>query len=271
MRASKVASSCRPVHGTRPPLEPGGVGGMGLPHRHGRRAVGRSAAGAIAFSGPEGRSEERTPRNRPRPVASVTSSGWGRSVDGPGSADWGERPGPVPSAWPAYSGRTAVPASLVPVTRTDPPSRLPVTAADPVGSVPDARPSRWRRLRHRLAIDPTPPPDSTLARPVLRNEVLLVLAVSLGASAVYAVLVAAAQAARADPALAEPGHAQRLGGAQPGLARPRLPAGRHRVRRGAGAARAVPAGPGPDPARRHRRRRHPAPAGTSAAGRCWPR
>jgi membrane protease YdiL (CAAX protease family) len=89
---------------------------------------------------------------------------------------------------PAYSGRTGVPASLVPVTRTDPPSRLPVTAADPVGSVPDTQPSRWRRLRHRLAIDPTPPPDSTLARPVLRNEVLLVLAVSLGASAVYSVL-----------------------------------------------------------------------------------
>ncbi|HEY3480764.1 MAG TPA: hypothetical protein VGL02_17860, partial [Streptomyces sp.] len=65
------------------------------------------------------------------------------------------------------------------MTRTDPPSRLPVTAADPVRSVPDTRPSRWRRLRHRLAIDPTPPPDSTLARPVLRNEVLLVLAVSL--------------------------------------------------------------------------------------------
>jgi membrane protease YdiL (CAAX protease family) len=45
-----------------------------------------------------------------------------------------------------------------------------------------------RRLRERLAIDPTPPPPSTLPRPVLRNEVLLVLAVSLGASAVYAVL-----------------------------------------------------------------------------------
>ena len=39
-----------------------------------------------------------------------------------------------------------------------------------------------------LAVDPTPPPDSTLARPVLRNEVLLVLAVSLGASGVYAAL-----------------------------------------------------------------------------------
>src|SRR4051794_20017806 len=190
MRASKVASSCRPVHGTRPPLEPGGVGGVDLPHRHGRRTVGRSSAGAIAFSGPEGRSEERTPRNRPRPVASVTSSGWGRSVDGPGFADFGgSDPGPFfAGIRPAYSGRTAVPASLVPVTRTDPPSRLPVTAAEPVGSVPDTRPSRWRRLRHRLAIDPTPPPDSTLARPVLRNEVLLVLAVSLGASAVYAVL-----------------------------------------------------------------------------------
>ena len=74
------------------------------------------------------------------------------------------------------------------MTRTDPPSRLPVTAADPVGSVPDTQPSRWRRLRHRLAIDRTPPTDSTLARPVLRNEVLLVLAVSLGASAVYSVL-----------------------------------------------------------------------------------
>jgi len=77
------------------------------------------------------------------------------------------------------------------VTRTDPPSRLPV-AVGPAGSVPDAPPSRWRRLRRRLqgrlAIDPTPPPDSTLARPVLRNEVLLVLAVSLGASGVYAVL-----------------------------------------------------------------------------------
>jgi membrane protease YdiL (CAAX protease family) len=78
------------------------------------------------------------------------------------------------------------------VTRTDPPSRLPV-AAGPAGSVPDAPPpSRrrrlQRRLQRRLAIDPTPPPDSTLARPVLRNEVLLVLAVSLGASGVYAVL-----------------------------------------------------------------------------------
>ena len=94
MRASKVASSCRPVHGTRPPLEPGGVGGADLPHRHGRRAVGGSAAGAIAFSSPEGRSEERTPKNRPRPVASVTSSGWGRSVDRARVRSGGSDPGP---------------------------------------------------------------------------------------------------------------------------------------------------------------------------------
>jgi membrane protease YdiL (CAAX protease family) len=42
--------------------------------------------------------------------------------------------------------------------------------------------------RERLAVDPEAPPPSTLPRPVLRNEVLLVLAVSLGASAVYAAL-----------------------------------------------------------------------------------
>ena len=77
----------------------------------------------------------------------------------------------------------------MPVTRTDPPpSRPPAAAAGPAGSVPDARPSRWRRLQRRLAVDPAPPPASTLARPVLRNEVLLVLAVSLGASGVYAAL-----------------------------------------------------------------------------------
>ena len=45
---------------------------------------------------------------------------------------------------------------------------------------------RW--VRERLAVDPAEPPGSTLARPVLRTEVLLVLAVSLGASAVYAAL-----------------------------------------------------------------------------------
>jgi len=77
----------------------------------------------------------------------------------------------------------------VTVTRTDPePSRPPVASAGLEGSVPDAPPSPWRRLQRRLAIDPSPPPASTLARPVLRNEVLLVLAVSLGASGVYAVL-----------------------------------------------------------------------------------
>ncbi len=43
-------------------------------------------------------------------------------------------------------------------------------------------------LRERLAVGPEAPPPSTLARPVLRKEVLLVLAVSLGASAVYAAL-----------------------------------------------------------------------------------
>ena len=65
------------------------------------------------------------------------------------------------------------------MTRTD-----PASSGDPVAPVAVGR----RRLRERLAIDPTPPPPSTLPRPVLRNEVLLVLAVSLGASAVYAVL-----------------------------------------------------------------------------------
>jgi membrane protease YdiL (CAAX protease family) len=77
----------------------------------------------------------------------------------------------------------------VPVTRTDPPpSRPPVGAAAPAGSVVAARPSRWHRLTRRLAVDPGPPADTALARPVLRNEVLLLLAVSLGASGVYAVL-----------------------------------------------------------------------------------
>jgi membrane protease YdiL (CAAX protease family) len=45
---------------------------------------------------------------------------------------------------------------------------------------------RW--VAERLAVDPAEPPGSTLVRPVLRTEVLLVLAVSLGASAVYAAL-----------------------------------------------------------------------------------
>jgi membrane protease YdiL (CAAX protease family) len=61
-------------------------------------------------------------------------------------------------------------------------------SAEPGGSVD--RTVGWpsRRLRERFAIDPAAPPETTLPRRVLRNEVLLVLAVSLGASAVYAVL-----------------------------------------------------------------------------------
>jgi membrane protease YdiL (CAAX protease family) len=43
-------------------------------------------------------------------------------------------------------------------------------------------------LRERLALDPGAPPPSALPPRTLRSEVLLVLAVSLGASAVYAVL-----------------------------------------------------------------------------------
>jgi membrane protease YdiL (CAAX protease family) len=43
-------------------------------------------------------------------------------------------------------------------------------------------------LRDRLAVDPVAPPPSGLSRRTLRSEVLLVLAVSVGSSAVYAVL-----------------------------------------------------------------------------------
>ncbi len=43
-------------------------------------------------------------------------------------------------------------------------------------------------LRSRLALDPDAPPPSTLPPRTLRQEVALVLAVSLGASAIYAVL-----------------------------------------------------------------------------------
>ena len=49
-------------------------------------------------------------------------------------------------------------------------------------------PKRVSRLREWLAVRPAAAPASGLARPVLRNEVLLVLSVSLGASAVYAAL-----------------------------------------------------------------------------------
>jgi uncharacterized protein len=59
-----------------------------------------------------------------------------------------------------------------------------VTRTDP--EVP-ATPAR-RSWRERLAIDPSAPPASQLPRRTLRDEVLLVLAVSLGASAVYAAL-----------------------------------------------------------------------------------
>ena len=269
MRASKVASSCRPVHGTRPPLEPGGVGGAGLPHRHGRRAVGRSAAGAIAFSGPEGRSEERTPKNRPRPVASVTSSGWGRSVDRARVRSGGSDPGPFMAgvqrahSRPCFTGaRDAYGPAAVPAAghRGQSGRIRPGRTAVPV-----AAPAAPARGRPDAAAGQHAGPAGAAQRGAARPRGL---ARRLGR---VRGALAAAQAARADPALAEPGHAQRLGGAQPGLARPRVPAGRHRLRGGAGAARPAPADPGPDPAPRDRRRRHPARLRPRAAARCSPR
>ena len=63
---------------------------------------------------------------------------------------------------------------------------VPVTRTDP--AAPAARPGRFAAVRARLGADLVPPPPTGEPRRVLRSEVLLLLAVSVGASAIYAAL-----------------------------------------------------------------------------------